>query len=226
MADAPKPLDPNDPDDPRNDPVQKAAKTEEGKRIESLALTLLGQVLRRSVMGERIDHGRRSGEPREWGGVIYVWEETAKGPGGHKKGALGSTKPIMGYSATNADLHQWELNFGCPEGSRPVAWYHTHPVKNFIGHGGDPFSTHSREFIGGDLKVSAHYMIPGYVATSDGKFWRYDPQVAKDDNGNVLLFDSQHNVVKSGGRPVFDESKKGAYGVIGGILIPGGILPL
>jgi Domain of unknown function (DUF4329) len=189
-----------DPDTDTPD-VQQPAGTPEGQRIEEYARRALSLVLNKSV------RGGPDGVPREWGGVIYVWESGGRD---HRAGELGATVN-EGYAMVNVDVHAWDLNCGCPPGTRPVAWYHTHPVDDFVAHGGDRFSAQSREFIGGDKLISDSLLLPGYVATRDGGFWRYDPPPQAIVDGKPYFYK---------GKPVVDGDKKGHYGMLKAKVVP------
>jgi hypothetical protein len=187
--------------DTGNDPVQQPAATPEGRRIEEFALRMLRQVLRKSL------HGGPDGRPREWGGMIYVDNRNA-GPAGN--GPLGFTR-YEGDSPIHVSVHDKEPNRGCPPGTTPVAWYHTHPTAEMVTNGGDYFTTRWREFIDGDKELSDKYLLPGYVATWDQRFWRYDPPPQAIVDGKPFFND---------GLPVSDASKEGYYGVLKPKVVP------
>ncbi len=133
--------------------AQPKASTPEGMRIEKLARWLLSWKLPDSIE-----------EEREYGGVIWRDEKTGK---------LGYTGPFPGYAKAHVDVHVWDDNRGCPPGTKAVAWYHTHPVKT-AQLGPDTIHFEWDKFIGGDKLISDSFLLPGYVATMDGRFWRYD----------------------------------------------------
>ncbi len=151
-----------------NDPAafQPKATTPEGIKVENAARALLKGVLKQSI-----------DDRREFGGVIYRFDSTAK---------IGWTGPFRGYASGRVDVRQDEENRGCPAGTAPVAWYHTHPVKEFYNlHNGELITMHAEwdKFIGGDEELSINWSLIGYVATFDRRFWRYDPPPSTLING-------------------------------------------
>jgi hypothetical protein len=138
--------------------VQPKTTTAEGIRIEEAARKLLKGILKESVAKER-----------EYGGVIHRHERTGK---------IAWTGPVPGFSAVGVDVGQNKKNLGCPEGTKPVAWYHTHPVKEFyqvVNNEVIKMTAHWDEFIDGDKALSDNHSLPGYVATFDGRLWLYTP---------------------------------------------------
>lgn len=164
---------------------QPKATTPEGIKIENAARSLLKGVLKQSV-----------DDRREYGGVIY--REGASGK-------IGSTGPFRGYASGRVDVHQDDENRGCPAGTTPVAWYHTHPVEEFYSLQNGVLTTLHAEwdkFIGGDEDLSINWNLIGYVATFDSRFWRYDPPASK-------MID---------GKPTSDAFAKGTWGPLNGKL--------
>ena len=162
--------------------VQPRATTPDGIKLEDFARSLLAGIIDQSVK-----------ETREYGGVIYRLNST---------GALGKTGPFKGYSGANVDVGARNPNCGCPDGTTPVALYHTHPTKEVITLDGR-FPTLWQQFIEGDKLTSDGYNLIGYVATMDHRFWRYDPPPS----------------VMVDGKPVVTEGP-GTYGVLNGLLVP------
>lgn len=119
-------------------------------RVEALARQLLNRVLPLSV----------NGRPTEYGGVIYRNGTTRE---------LAGTGPFHN-PGNSVDVHQNEPNMGCPDGTVPVAWYHTHPLASF-----GELHVAATEFIDNDKATSDDHKIPGYLGVYDGSFWRYDP---------------------------------------------------
>jgi hypothetical protein len=187
--------------DSGDDPVQQPAATEEGRRIEAFALLMLRQVIKRSVQGDP------DGKPLEWGGMIYVANAPA---GSSKKGALGATRH-KGFATLRVDVHDKDPNCGCPANTTPVAWYHTHPVDSFEDASGTRFTALSRQFIDGDRDVSDRLLLPGYVATRDYRFWRYDPPPQSVVDGKPVF---------NNGLPASDVGKEGHYGVLKPRVVP------
>jgi hypothetical protein len=99
----------------------------------------------------------------EYGGMIYL-----------QNGKYGFTDArTQGYGNT-VNVGQYEPNRSCPEGSTPVAYYHTHPN---IKAGG--FSMEYNEFSPEDISLAKDLGLPAYMGSLDGSFWVYDPQVGK-----------------------------------------------
>ena len=174
-------------DDPPK--VQPKATTPEGIKIEAAARAVLSSIIGPSVS-----------EKREYGGVIWRRDAT---------GEIGYTGPIKGFSEAGVDVGQDKPNMGCPPGTTPVAWYHFHPTKE-TNVGGDRFKMDWDKFIEGDKLLSDGHNLPGYVASFDRQFWRYDPPPAVDIGGGKM-------VVTEG---------PGSYGVLlNGLIKPGGKPP-
>lgn len=131
---------------------QPKALTPIERKVEAAARKFLNEVLPKSC----------NGVPTEYGGIIHVDNTT---------GAIGQKGPIEG-DGTSVSIRQWEENMGCPEGTTPMAWYHTHPHYPRPEKG---LTYAFREFIGNDKSISDEYKIPGYLGVIDGSFWRYDP---------------------------------------------------
>ena len=141
-------------------PGQPKATEPAEMEVEALAIRLLKGVFAEST---------RPGAEREWGGVIY-----RQGAAGR----IGHTGPIEGDSSHHVDVGKAETNFGCPAGAKPVAWYHTHPVK-FTYSVDNGVVTRIRMgwdvFEDGDLAISEGNNLIGYVIDPDKRIWRYKP---------------------------------------------------
>ena len=141
--------------------AQPKSGTRPGMTIEAYARSILKPLIKDSV-----------GHNVEYGGVIYRWVASGK---------LGMTGPFEGDSPTHVDVRVWaptgktqkEWNAGCPAGTQPVAWYHTHPVKTVLTRDGVMHAEWDK-FIDGDKLISDSFMLTGFVATMDGQLWRYD----------------------------------------------------
>ena len=72
------------------------------------------------------------------------------------------------------DVGQHEDNCGCPPGSTPVAYYHTHPIASQAGMKAD-----YNEFSDEDIAVATEHRIDAYVGTLDGSFLKYDYKLGK-----------------------------------------------
>lgn len=112
--------------------------------------------------------------------------------------ALAATKLREGMGGNAVDVGLAEPNCGCPTGSVPVAFYHTHPTDEVDGGGGatlhgDP------DFSERDMDLANDHQITAYLGAFDGSFRRYLPaeqpttmvngkpvQRLTDDEGRVL----------------------------------------
>jgi hypothetical protein len=72
------------------------------------------------------------------------------------------------------DVGQNEENCGCPPGSTPVAYYHTHPLYSQAG-----MKARYNEFSDEDIDVANGHSIDAYVGTLDGSFLKYDYKLGK-----------------------------------------------
>lgn len=110
-------------------------------------------------------------------------------------GALTSGEILDGH-ALGVDIGLDEPNCGCPEGTKPVAFWHTHPTAGDTAgtvHGDPDFSKQ-------DKRLANEHQITAFLGSFDGLFRRYRPvavtttmvagvgpvQNATDDKGNVL----------------------------------------
>ena len=101
----------------------------------------------------------------EYGGVIFLDSAT---------GLVGATGPVMGEAIT-VDVGQNKIKMGLPATLKPLAWYHTHPLKEKPQDDGTILHFEWDKFIGGDKGISDDKRLVGFVGTMDGGFWRYDP---------------------------------------------------
>ena len=76
---------------------------------------------------------------------------------------------------STVDVGTHEPNCGCPENSKPVAYYHTHVVLSQAGFKGDynKFSNDEKNELG-DIPVAKANKIDAYLGTLDGSFFWYD----------------------------------------------------
>ncbi|WP_426957157.1 DUF4329 domain-containing protein [Muricoccus radiodurans] len=155
----------------------KAAVTDEMK-LENFARAELVKALPKSLRDPKTEHGA----------VICR---------GKHSGHLSAT-PLRSGTATSVDVGLEEPNCGCPEGTLPVAFFHTHPTAEADGGGGatlhgDP------DFSEQDKRLANNNQIVAFLGSFDGKFRRYiPPQIpftewqgkrylnATDENGKVL----------------------------------------
>lgn len=120
--------------------------------IEKVARKALNGILSKSIT-----------ERKEYGGMIYLLD-----------GEYHANEPrTQGYGNT-VNVGQYEPNRGCPEGSQPVAYYHTHP--NFSA-GGIPMKYN--EFSPEDIDLAKDLMLDAYLGTLDGSFFLYEPSIGK-----------------------------------------------
>lgn len=150
------------------DSFQTKATTPSGIKIEVLAYRMLQSVFDKSMVDQI-----------EYGGVIYE----------KKGGGFGNTGPYRGVSANEVDVGQDRQNQGCPVGTKPVAWFHTHPTYKHVSvENGQVIVTDNAwdEFIGTDLEISNRYLLFGYLATPDRRFWRYDPPTGIEYEGRMI----------------------------------------
>ena len=103
----------------------------------------------------------------EYGGVIYRDE----------KGAYGATGPRTSEEKHTVDVGLYEKNKGCPEGTTPVAYYHTHGKLSDPLDGGLRFN--DEELIADDVDIARAHEIDAYLATPSGKFLKYDHQTGQ-----------------------------------------------
>ena len=102
-------------------------------------------------------------ERSEYGGMIFLQD-----------GKYDFTPArTQGYGNT-VNVGQWEENRSCPEGSTPVAYYHTHPN---IKAGG--FSMEYNKYSEEDTSLADELGLVAYMGSLDGTFWVYDPKVKK-----------------------------------------------
>jgi hypothetical protein len=138
---------------------QPKATTKEGMAIETLAVKTLKNIIAKSKF-----------ENLEYGGVIHRDNKTGK---------IEKTGPFPGDRDNHVDIAQGKPNWGCPENTTPVAWYHTHPMKERVTV--TPKGVIVRmamewdKFIEGDKVISDGNNMIGYMIDPDGQLWRYNP---------------------------------------------------
>lgn len=68
------------------------------------------------------------------------------------------------------NVGQYEPNCGCPEGTIPVAYYHTHPTHSVAG-----FKGKYNEFSDEEKDVARdHNLDAAYMGSLDGSFFRFE----------------------------------------------------
>lgn len=120
--------------------------------IEKVARKALNGILSKSIV-----------ERKEYGGMIYKLAN----------GYAATEARTQGYGNT-VNIGQYEPNRSCPEGSSPVAYYHTHP--NFSA-GGIPMKYN--EFSPEDKDLAKDLKLDAYLGTLDGSFFIYEPLADK-----------------------------------------------
>ena len=119
--------------------------------MRNIALEKVARDTLNSILGKSIS------KRTEYGGMIYFLE-----------GQYYAKEPREGYGNT-VDIGQREPNCGCPEGSKPVAYYHTHP--NFSAGG---LTMKYNEFSPEDIDIAKDFKLDAYLGTLDGSFFVYD----------------------------------------------------
>jgi len=103
---------------------------------------------------------------REYGGMIYRDGEIYK-----------ALKARTSYEACKVDVGVHGPNHGCPEGTQPVAYYHTHTAESVGG-----FKGKYNEFSQEDKNVvKDNGLLFAYLGSLDGTFLRYDLKLDKPD---------------------------------------------
>ena len=97
---------------------------------------------------------------REYGGMIYL-----------QGGRCHATTPVTQDNPTTVDIGQRGPNRGCPSGTIPLAYYHTHPTYSVGG-----FRATYETFSPQDKSVAENCRIDAYLGTLDGSFLKYDWQ--------------------------------------------------
>lgn len=120
--------------------------------IDNVAREALNKILGKSIV-----------QRAEYGGMIYSQGKT-----------YGYTEArTQGYGNTVNVGHR-EVNRSCPEGTQPVAYYHTHP--NFKA--GELMMEYNK-FSEEDIALAEELGLHAYMGSLDGTFWVYDPQLKK-----------------------------------------------
>ena len=101
---------------------------------------------------------------KEYGGMIYA-----------KNDHFFAMPPRTQGNPTTVDVGQRLPNCGCPPGTRPVAYYHTHPTYSVAGMKAD-----YNVFDDPDKEVVTDYGLEaGYAGTLDGTFLKFDRKSGK-----------------------------------------------
>ncbi len=103
-------------------------------------------------------------EIKEYGAMIYMEGNVYK-----------AMPPRTQRDPAKVDVGQHEPNCGCPVGTTPVAYYHTHPVFQIAGMKGQ-----YNEFSDDDKDVARdHNLEAAYLGSLDGSFFKFDCQQDK-----------------------------------------------
>jgi len=95
---------------------------------------------------------------KEYGGMIYL-----------ESGRFVAKPAETQDEPAKVNVGQDQPNCGCPENSKPVAYYHTHPIYSIAG-----FKGSYNEFSDEDKAVAKNFEIYAFVGTLDGSFFLYD----------------------------------------------------
>ena len=115
--------------------------------LERAARTALNKILAKSIA-----------KRWEYGGMIYLQD-----------GKYSFTEARTQEYGNTVNVGQWELNRSCPEGSTPIAYYHTHPN---IRAGGIPMEYN--KFSDEDKQLATDISLYAYLGTLDGSFFVFD----------------------------------------------------
>ena len=123
------------------------------QQMDQVARQALNQILAKSIE-----------ERKEYGGMIY-----------NRNGLCVAMPPRTQGNPTTVDVGQRLPNCGCPPGTNPVAYYHTHPTHSVAGLKADynVFDDDDKSVVV-DFKLEA-----GYAGTLDGTFLKFDRQSGK-----------------------------------------------
>lgn len=121
------------------------------RTLEDVAREALNAILAKSIETRK-----------EYGGVIY------------QDGSLFRATAARQGEPNSVNVGQNEPNCGCPEGTQPVAYYHTHPLYKAAG-----FTALYNEFSDEDKGVANDHKLDAYLGTLDGSFLKYDYRTEK-----------------------------------------------
>lgn len=124
-----------------------------GSKVASLLIDNAARAALNATLAKSIE------ERREYGGMIYA-------SGGQCIAMPARTQ----RDPTRVDVGQREPNCGCPPGTTPVAYYHTHPTYSVAG-----MKAQYNEFSEDDKAVARDFKLEAaYVGTLDGSFLKFD----------------------------------------------------
>jgi len=123
------------------------------QQMDQVARQAFNQILPKSIE-----------ERKEYGGMIY-----------EKKGFCVAMPPRTQGNPTTVDVGQHKPNCGCPPGTKPVAYFHTHPTYSVGGIKADynVFDDPDKDV------VIDHGLEAGYAGTLDGTFLKFDRKSGK-----------------------------------------------
>ncbi len=148
---------------------QRKAQTNEGGAIEALVKARLKTLLPLS-----------KGDQLERGGIVHRHDKT--GALGQVEGPPGTEEDLdIGFKKDAAGTYL-KPNRGCPAGTTPVAFYHTHgrddskrpPGARRAGPAG---------FSEEDLRIATEEQLVAFVALDDGRWLRFTPAVVPVETG-------------------------------------------
>lgn len=124
-----------------------------GKSVDQAAFDALNAILGLSIK-------RR----REYGGMIYLLDGEAK-----------ATEARTDDQISSVDVGHTGLNKGCPAGTTPMAYFHTHPVAVYERRRVD-YNAYSPD----DKQIAVDYELDAYMGSVDGSFmvFRYKKGIA------------------------------------------------
>jgi Domain of unknown function (DUF4329) len=124
-----------------------------GTRISSLLVDNAARAALNAILGRSIE------ERKEYGGMLYVRDANCF-----------ATPPRTQKDPTRVDVGQREQNCGCPAGTTPIAYYHTHPTYSVGG-----LKAQYNELSDEDKDVARDFKLDAaYVGTLDGSFLKFD----------------------------------------------------
>ena len=126
-----------------------------GRKTSVIGLDIIARKALNEILATSIE------ERKEYGGMIYMEGATYK-----------AMPPRTQRDPTKVDVGQDDPNCGCPFGTIPVAYYHTHPTYSVAG-----FKGRYNEFSDEDKSVALdHHLDAAYLGSLDGSFFRFDCQ--------------------------------------------------
>lgn len=124
-----------------------------GRKASSIGLDHVARQALNEILATSIE------ERKEYGGMICMEGARYK-----------AMPPRTQGDPTVVNVGQFEPNCGCPEGSIPVAYYHTHPTYSVAGMKGT-----YNDFSDDDKDVARdHDLDAAYLGSLDGSFLKFD----------------------------------------------------